>query len=1044
MANGNSSAARRARVKLQLRDRHGKWIEMGAKVRWFGNGSERVGEVTGFEPGGRYAQVTYRGPSGQPITAKVASNQLDVMDVKASLPSKPNNVVDAPKAKLDINSIDPNNFNYLENPSVQRYGRIIADDGTRYRWEKNAWRQEGDLKPTPTTLLAQKHKTFFEDNPEPKARQKAGKLAKPGTGKVLMGYPSIADIRFAPEGAEAHDLNGAKYIKQADGTWVGEPNENIQPLGNGQPLTDEKLGTFVKDLSYPSSVLKPDNDLPDNKSNDDDSADSALPDVDESDTDVDAAAPDGDVDGADSDSDTDSDADVDAAAPDTDKPEDGDDESDNAEPFIPASDHDGDDSHDVSPDAGMPNAPDTDNDKDAETGADKVKPDVDEHDTHAHAHKNDQSENEQASEDTDETDDSSSAADSEEIDALKKQIADAKEEEDTLKEIGADKAEIQAVQKERWALEDKLQELLGKNTPAVDEQAESPSPTVEDVPSSSAESIDIDDIDGLEDGDVVQLSGTMNGEDDITSFTKDSGSWVGTNGDVEVDLDDQALKDYIASVDPQDVTVSRGGVNQGTDTSGEAPEVPGEAPDASEGDDWGGLDEIRSRRDEIASATAEADAARARAESAIAALEGDTPDTAEERAGQTEAGSAVEDALNDAPESSIARLERADDSGSIDVVKNEDGAWVEFEPGEDVTDEELNDRVPIDPASGEYDLEQSEITEMPTAGEAPETDEVVEPLPAPESETAPAGPVPAETDEAELPPVEDEQITDPTAITEATPGTHVEVADADDPASSTVYTKDEPADGEDGSAQTWTNDETGEKVTSGELEEDVESEDRAVSRSGGVPAGEADGTAPVPVVEAETGVPSEPVTGPAQGESAELPAGVADNGGLLPQDGVVSVTDDGVKYVSDANGAALFEGDSVVSRTDGMAGFVEKIEGNGKYVKVRGADGKLYGRRLTTLDKYEPSTTQPGTHSPGIQTDFEGGSFVWSAEDNDPIYVGVRVRERDTEYEGVVSGWSDDGESLKITSDDGTEYGVASANVDVVVNVEIDLGPDAV
>lgn len=44
-----SSASRRARVALQLRDRHGKWIEMGGGIKWFHNGSWHHGTVDDFK-----------------------------------------------------------------------------------------------------------------------------------------------------------------------------------------------------------------------------------------------------------------------------------------------------------------------------------------------------------------------------------------------------------------------------------------------------------------------------------------------------------------------------------------------------------------------------------------------------------------------------------------------------------------------------------------------------------------------------------------------------------------------------------------------------------------------------------------------------------------------------------------------------------------------------------------------------------------------------------------------------------------------------------
>lgn len=65
----------------QPRDRLGRWIEMGATVKWGGLGEQRTGKVTGVADNGSF-QVTMKGGG----TAEVPGDQLQVVNVKAVLP----------------------------------------------------------------------------------------------------------------------------------------------------------------------------------------------------------------------------------------------------------------------------------------------------------------------------------------------------------------------------------------------------------------------------------------------------------------------------------------------------------------------------------------------------------------------------------------------------------------------------------------------------------------------------------------------------------------------------------------------------------------------------------------------------------------------------------------------------------------------------------------------------------------------------------------------------------------------------------------------
>lgn len=88
-----SKAERAALAKKQLRDKHGKFIEMGGLVKWKSNlsGKWLSGEITAVEPsasgdGTGYATVKTKSlHNDKDISVKVAGNQLEVIEAKATL-----------------------------------------------------------------------------------------------------------------------------------------------------------------------------------------------------------------------------------------------------------------------------------------------------------------------------------------------------------------------------------------------------------------------------------------------------------------------------------------------------------------------------------------------------------------------------------------------------------------------------------------------------------------------------------------------------------------------------------------------------------------------------------------------------------------------------------------------------------------------------------------------------------------------------------------------------------------------------------------------
>lgn len=124
--NKESTAARRARVAKQLRDKHGKWIEMGGGVKWFDNGSWHNGTASAFEGN----NVVVKMDDGS--EKRVNHRQIEPIRAKGSLGDKPAKPTGSVKAKK---SRDSN----------QRESAVIKDNDPSKRLTTNAADlEEGD------------------------------------------------------------------------------------------------------------------------------------------------------------------------------------------------------------------------------------------------------------------------------------------------------------------------------------------------------------------------------------------------------------------------------------------------------------------------------------------------------------------------------------------------------------------------------------------------------------------------------------------------------------------------------------------------------------------------------------------------------------------------------------------------------------------------------------------------------------------------------------------------------------------------------------
>lgn len=182
--------------------------------------------------------------------------------------------------------------------------------------------------------------------------------------------------------------------------------------------------------------------------------------------------------------------------------------------------------------------------------------------------------------------------------------------------------------------------------------------------------------------------------------------------------------------------------------------------------------------------------------------------------------------------------------------------------------------------------------------------------------------------------------------------------------------------------------------------------------------------------------------------------------------------DGDLKFLQDANGNRVYEGSRVKSNKDGLEGEVIKIEGNGLYVKVRGDDGKVRGRRVSTLSLIDGAASQPRQPAPEspepaprrdtpeavqfndadlaapavdapavprgqVGVDNLGRKYV-SANDGQPIFKGTKVKSRKDGLQGQVVTIEGNGQYVKILGTDGKVRGRKIDTLDVVSAEELE------
>ncbi len=237
MAWNMSASKRRALVKLQLRDKNGRWIEMGRGVKWYS--SKRKKEIGGTVVGsqGEYALVRLNkeNPTHEPALVKVPARHIEVVSSKATL-SDPN----AEKSNLETpefeepEAVGRKQSNAFIKPSdtPEDYSISETSDGNTY-----ISRKDGEQLYFPARSLDVGDELIAPDGADEtkpfsmgKAWAKKGaerlNTAGPKTGKVI----SIEGDRYAivqlPEGHTVDDKKNPG--EQTDKVTVGLSNSVIK------------------------------------------------------------------------------------------------------------------------------------------------------------------------------------------------------------------------------------------------------------------------------------------------------------------------------------------------------------------------------------------------------------------------------------------------------------------------------------------------------------------------------------------------------------------------------------------------------------------------------------------------------------------------------------------------------------------------------------------------------------------------------------------------------------------------------------------------
>jgi hypothetical protein len=219
MAWNISTAKRRALVKLQLRDKNGRWIEMGGGVKWYSSRLKKVisGTVVGTQGGNALVRLPKENPTHEPALVKVPAHNIAVIDAKTkiSIPGK-NAPADAtpefekPKAV----GLQPDKAGSFVKPSDSPEDWSIAEttDGRTY-----ISRPDGAELYFPARSLDIGDEIIAMEGADPTKPFSMGKSwARKKTEAVNTNGPKMGTVV---------DINGDRYavVQLADGVVIDDP-----------------------------------------------------------------------------------------------------------------------------------------------------------------------------------------------------------------------------------------------------------------------------------------------------------------------------------------------------------------------------------------------------------------------------------------------------------------------------------------------------------------------------------------------------------------------------------------------------------------------------------------------------------------------------------------------------------------------------------------------------------------------------------------------------------------------------------------------------
>lgn len=248
MAWNISKAKRQALVKLQLRDKDGRFIEMGGGVKWYSSRlkKEVAGTVVGSRGGNALVRLNKENPTHEPALVSVPAASIEVVDSKATLSPKGEPSADEtpefekPEAVADVKA-DPNaeaesdHESQLKGPQhlAANYGIAETSDGNTY-----ITRKDGESIYSPARSLKVGDEIIAPAGADPTkpfsigrnwATKGTERLNKEGEGPVIGKVIAISENRYAVvQMAGGHTIADRRNPEeQTDTVTVGLSNQVI-------------------------------------------------------------------------------------------------------------------------------------------------------------------------------------------------------------------------------------------------------------------------------------------------------------------------------------------------------------------------------------------------------------------------------------------------------------------------------------------------------------------------------------------------------------------------------------------------------------------------------------------------------------------------------------------------------------------------------------------------------------------------------------------------------------------------------------------------